>query len=404
MEVTSGAERQTLWWRLPPDDVARLSAAAHELSQLRSLEGVMAVVRKRARDLMHADGVTFVLREGEQVYYADEDAIGPLWKGRRFPARECISGWAIAHKETVVIPDIYADSRVPVEAYRPTFVKSLLMVPIRTEDPIGAIGSYWATHHEADDRERLLLEALAGFTAVAVANAQLYQEARDAVRAREDWIGIASHELRTPLTPMKLGFQGLRRALTRGVPPAELASRIDRAERNVDRLSVLVEQLLDYSRFAAGTLVLKPEAFDLAPLLLEVCERFRSDALGKAIPIDVRAPAQMLGSWDRVRVEELLTTLVSNAIKYGAGQPIEVELDRHQDAARVVVIDHGPGVRPQDQERIFQPFTRFEGTHQGVGLGLWLARKVAQAHGGTIEVTSDQGAGMRVTATLPSAP
>ncbi len=402
MATLSALEEPAAWWRLPPDDAARLVATAHELSELRTMDSVMAVVRKRARDLMHADGVTFVLREGEQVYYADEDAIGPLWKGRRFPASACISGWVVAHRETVAIRDIYADARVPVEAYRPTFVKSLLMVPIRAEDPIGAIGSYWATHHAADERERLLLETLAGFTAVAVANAQLYQEARDAARARDDWIGIASHELRTPLTPMKIQLQSIKRALARGVDPIKLAPRIDRAEKSVDRLSRLVEQILDYSRFASGRLELKPEPFDLVPLVVEVCDRFNGDAQRPGAPVEVNAPSTLPGRWDRLRVEQVLTNLVSNAVKYGAGRPVRVDLDRHGGGARLAVVDRGPGIRPEDHEAIFQPFSRLAESQQGVGLGLWFARTIVRAHGGTIEVTSSPGAGTSVTAILPS--
>src|SRR6266700_3258256 len=110
---------------LPAEDVVTLLDIAHELSHLRDLAGVMDVVRVRARELMHADGVTFVLREGDQVFYAEEDAIGPLWKGRRFPQSACVSGWAMLNRQSVAIRDVYQDERVPVTAYRPTFVKSL---------------------------------------------------------------------------------------------------------------------------------------------------------------------------------------------------------------------------------------------------------------------------------------
>src|SRR5258706_2837414 len=107
---------------LAADDTARLLAAVIELSHVREVDGVMAVVRRLARQLTGADGVTSVLREGDKVFYADEDAIGPLWKGQRFPATACISGWAINHREVVVIEDIYVDDRIPHDAYRPTFV------------------------------------------------------------------------------------------------------------------------------------------------------------------------------------------------------------------------------------------------------------------------------------------
>jgi len=110
----------------------RLVAAVQELSLARDLDGVMRVVRRVARELCGADGATFVLRDNGKCFYADEDAIEPLWKGRRFPMETCISGWAMLHREAVTIEDIYVDPRIPIDAYRPTFVKSLAMVPIRT--------------------------------------------------------------------------------------------------------------------------------------------------------------------------------------------------------------------------------------------------------------------------------
>lgn len=144
---------------LAADDTAILLSAVEELSQLRDLQGVMAVVRRHARTLTKADGVTFVLREGQQVFYADEDAIAPLWKGRRFPIDACVSGWAMLHRQVVAIADVYEDERVPITAYHPTFVKSMLMVPIGRQQPIGAIGAYWASKHQIDSRELTLLEA-----------------------------------------------------------------------------------------------------------------------------------------------------------------------------------------------------------------------------------------------------
>ena len=113
-----------------------------------------------ARELCGADGATFVLRDDDRCFYADEDAIAPLWKGKRFPMEACISGWVMIHREAVAIGDIYADARIPADAYRPTFVKSLAMVPIRTKAPIGAIGNYWASHHEVseDDEKRAVAD------------------------------------------------------------------------------------------------------------------------------------------------------------------------------------------------------------------------------------------------------
>jgi GAF domain-containing protein len=169
----------------------RLIQVVQELSAARSLERVQEIVRHAARELTSSDGATFVLRDSDQCHYADEDAIGPLWKGKRFPMRACISGWAMLNKQSVVIPDIYEDPRIPITAYRPTFVKSLAMMPIRAADPVGAIGVYWASHHEATAEELRLLEALANTTAVALENVRLYAQ----LTARIEELQRVNHEL-----------------------------------------------------------------------------------------------------------------------------------------------------------------------------------------------------------------
>jgi GAF domain-containing protein len=119
------------------------------------------LVRTTARTLIGADGVTFVLRDGDFCYYVEEDALGPLWKGQRFPVSQCVSGWVMTHGEPAVIPDIYEDARVPHDTYRHTFVRSMAMVPIGAGAPVGAIGAYWAAPHRATETEINLLVALA---------------------------------------------------------------------------------------------------------------------------------------------------------------------------------------------------------------------------------------------------
>lgn len=175
---------------MPYDDrefsktMKRLILTLQELSAAHHLPAIQRIVKRAAREIAGCDGVTFVLLEGSKCYYADEDAIAPLWKGQRFPLEACISGWVMQNGTPAVIRDIYADSRIPHDAYRPTFVKSLVMVPIRTTDPIGAIGSYWATEHEADEAEVATLQALADATSLALENAQLYAELSLLVRER----------------------------------------------------------------------------------------------------------------------------------------------------------------------------------------------------------------------------
>jgi putative two-component system response regulator len=169
-----------------------LISAIQRLSMARSVPEIQAIVRRTARRLSGADGATFVLREGDLCHYADENAIAPLWKGQRFPMSASISGWVMLNRQSVILPDIYADDRIGADAYRPTFVKSLLMVPIRKLDPIGAIGNYWAHHHEPSHREVTLLQALADSTAMAMENVRMIAELEAARRESLMRLAIAA--------------------------------------------------------------------------------------------------------------------------------------------------------------------------------------------------------------------
>lgn len=140
-----------------------ISHVVEKLSTAEDFSEVAAYVAQAARSLVGADGVTFVLREGGQCHYVEEDAIGPLWKGQRFPMSACISGWSMLNATTAIVPDVYADPRIPVAAYEPTFVRSLVMVPIGAE-PMGAIGAYWSTKRTFDSETLGLLELLARVT------------------------------------------------------------------------------------------------------------------------------------------------------------------------------------------------------------------------------------------------
>lgn len=168
--------------------LTHLVTVCEELSFARDMGMVMAVVRSAARKLTGADGATFVLldhrSEGDYCYYADEDAIGPLWKGNRFPVSSCISGWAMMNKATAVIGDIYKDPRIPVDLYEPTFVRSLVMAPIRKKDPLGAVGTYWKDRRQPTEEEVRILEALTDITAVTIELVKVYQGLEERVQER----------------------------------------------------------------------------------------------------------------------------------------------------------------------------------------------------------------------------
>jgi len=167
-----------------------------QLSLVRSITDVQSIVAKAARRLTGCDGATFVLRDGNKCFYADEDSISPLWKGQRFPLETCISGWSMLNHAPAVIPDIYSDPRIPHDAYRPTFVKSLVMVPIRTLDPVGAIGNYWSSPHNPTSEEVHLLQTLADSASIVMENINVYNELENRVRLRTSELEKALQQIR----------------------------------------------------------------------------------------------------------------------------------------------------------------------------------------------------------------
>lgn len=206
----------------------RLLQAVQELSMARSLDTIQRIVRTAARELTGCDGATFVLRDNGKCYYADEDAIAPLWKGNRFPMEICISGWAMLNREAAVIPDIYLDNRIPHAAYRPTFVKSLVMVPIRKLEPVGAIGNYWAHERQPTEQEVTLLQALADATSIAMENVQIYAELEQRVRDRTAELERAYEEIRqVSVTDVLTGVNN-RRGFYHLAEPGLAAARRDR--------------------------------------------------------------------------------------------------------------------------------------------------------------------------------
>lgn len=161
-----------------------LAAANERLATARSLHAVVVILRETARAIVGAEGIAVVIREADKCFYAAEDSAGPLWAGNRFPLDSCISGWAMQHRETVTISDVLIDPRIPQDAYRPTFVRSLAMAPIGTPEAIAAIGAYWSDVRDHDDATVARLEALARSAAIAIENARLLATISESDRQR----------------------------------------------------------------------------------------------------------------------------------------------------------------------------------------------------------------------------
>jgi len=387
-----------------------------QLALARDVDTVIASVRDASRRLTGADGVTFVLKEGSECFYADEDAIAPLWKGRRFPLAACISGWVMLRGEPVVIPDIYADHRIPHEAYRPTFVKSLVMVPVRTPDPVAAIGAYWARPHEATPDQVRTLQTLAQSAALALANAQLYRDLRTAlererdarhelelaVTSRDNFLTMLAHELRQPLAAGMAALSILR--APRGEAPLQRRA-VEVLGRQLTSMTGLVDDLLDASRIVRGQVPLARSAVDLRTVVQNAVETISSAIVERDHVLRLVLPAEPCAvEADARRVEQIIVNLLANAAKYTPpGGEIVVSVHQDRRGARVSVRDNGDGIDPSKLETIFQLFTRATaGREVGFGIGLAVARKLAEQHGGTLTACSQgRGAGSEFVLELP---
>jgi signal transduction histidine kinase len=242
-------------------------------------------------------------------------------------------------------------------------------------------------------------------------NARLYQDAREAIRVRDDFLSIAGHELKTPLTALQLYLEALGNAFEvvapddgpEGQGDGQLTRRLRDVERMVTRLGGLIDQLLDVSRLSAGRLVLDPETVDLAEVVREAVTQVEHEALRRGTAITVTTRDPVVGYWDRGRLNQVLSNLLSNAVKYGAGQPVVVELQAQGAEGVVAVRDYGIGIAVENQPRIFEKFERAAPARQfgGLGLGLWICREIVTAMKGSIDVSSAPGAGATFTVRLP---
>ena len=226
---------------------------------------------------------------------------------------------------------------------------------------------------------------------------------RESVRMRDEFLSTASHELRTPLTPLQLELDIVARSLVESGADEKLRSRVDRARRQTQRLIRLVENLLDVSQITTGQILLEFEDSDLSEIGRTGVDQVMSEAAVAGCDVTVNALAPVMGTWDRSRIEQVLANLLSNAIKYGAGKPIEVALTESDGLARLSVTDHGIGVAPENADRIFRRFERAASIrhYSGLGLGLYIARQIVEAHGGSLIVASQLGAGAMFTMLLP---
>lgn len=290
-------------------------------------------------------------------------------------------------------------------------VRSYLAVPVvsRSGEVIGGLFFGHPSPGVFTAREETLVAGLAAQVAVAMDNARLFQRAQEAIAARDTFLSIASHELRTPITSMKMQAQYMRKRIAAGdstaFEPERVTRLVEQTERSIGRLSRLVEDMLDISRIATGRLNIQLEPVDLAELARDVVERFRQQITEAGHALELHLTPGIVGRWDRDRLEQVVTNLLTNALKYAPGAPLKVTAQEVGTSALLEVEDRGPGIAPEFQHRIFERFERLVGASEvsGLGLGLHIARHIVEAHGGSLRVRSSVGEGASFIVELPIA-
>ncbi|MGA3114717.1 MAG: ATP-binding protein [Syntrophobacteraceae bacterium] len=428
MVLSGGAQQRPSSKFVPYNEaMEHLVEVVQQLSLARSLDAIMEIVRHAARELTGADGATFVLRDGDLCHYAQEDAISPLWKGQRFPMSACISGWAMLNRQAAVIGDIYADERIPTDAYRPTFVKSLVMVPIRSASPIGAIGTYWARKCQPPKEVVKVLQALADTTSVAMENLQLYQDLERRVGERtaelessneklriantklqmaneelgflnkelETFTGAVSHDLRAPVRRIATFSEMLGVRCDENLDEKS-KDYVQRIRLSADRISELIEDLLVLSR--ATLAPVKRDMVDMSGLAREIVQDLRSGDTERRAEFIIADGISANG--DRGLLRTALENLLGNAFKYSSKRVdalIEFGAMQEQDGRRVYFVkDNGAGFNMEEAEKLFTPFQRLHAAADfpGTGVGLATVQRIIRKHGGRIwaEAAVDSGA------------
>ncbi|MGE0615030.1 MAG: ATP-binding protein [Bacteriovoracia bacterium] len=380
-----------------------LTEVVERLSLASTLTAITQTVAEAARHLSGADGATFVLKDGDLCHYADEFAISPLWKGKRFPMEACISGWSMIHRQVVVIRDIYQDNRIPHDAYRPTFVKSLCMVPIRQESPLGAIGNYWAREYLPTAEEIKLLQILANSCAVALENLEL-RRAAETNHARELEVAMHSlaHDLRSPLFTMMGCADVLQMQLDSrlDVSQVDLFNSIQKTGRQATEQ---IEKMLMLFKVTNRRLEMAP--LNLTEMGQEICEDLRRQEPKRRVEFAIESGLRAFGDPHLVRVA--LENLLSNAFKYTRKQLTPaIELGRVQDKMvkpTFFVRDNGAGFDPQQAVKLFRPLARLHSDQEfsGTGLGLASVARIIELHGGKVRAEGQKALGATFYFELP---
>ena len=357
--------------------------------------------------------------EGTRLHWVSAPSLPVAYNIERDPLlvgpRNGSCGTAIYRRAQVIVTDIASDplwdtSRGVALSHG---LKACTSMPILDSkgDPLGTFAFYYREPREPSAYDLHLIEVSRDLASIAIERSRTFARLEEAVNARNMFLAVASHELKTPLTTLLLQTKALKRALREasGAPGVPLdvqktAPKIDNLDRQAVRLSRLIDELLDVSKLISGRMDLEHEPVDFVQIVREVTGQIVGAPQHDRAPVELHLEESVICEGDPFRIEQIVTNLLSNALKFSAGKPVEVSVARAGGAARLTVRDHGIGIAQEDQSRIFQQFERAVSVRDygGFGLGLWLTRQLVERMGGRITVESELGAGSTFTVDLPA--
>jgi len=382
----------------------RLLELTSDLAATFDLDTLLQRIVVAARELTDSEASSLLLYEKQTHSLYFEAATGALVSGvgqRAIPADNSIAGWVFTHGEPIVSQDVINDPRFyrEMDALTRFETQSILGVPLRTKDKVlGVIESVNKTEGIFTDEDVQILQTLAAQAAIAIENSQLFMQS--------DLIAEIVHELRTPLAALTAASHLLQRT---ELPEDQRTKLSQTILHEVQRLNDLTTDFLELSRLESGRVHFKREPVHLGGLAQESLEVVRAQAESKEIELETEFdPSLAPVHGDRKILKQLLLNLLTNAIKYSQpGGVVTVSLRSEGDEVLMEVRDTGRGISPEDQERLFQRFYRAvdgEDDVQGTGLGLVIAKRIAESHEGSISVESALGKGATFTVRLPVGP
>ena len=402
--------------KLATDKITRLQQITSSFSEALTPDQVFDIIVKQGFDALNAQaGVVYII--------SDDKAMLERKRSQGYD-QEIVARFKDNVEVNLPIPicevyrygkPIYLESKEVLLARYP-YLKSkidpraegLAVLPLSVgSEVLGVLAFSFHSMREFSADDRQFTMALARQCAQALHRSQLFADAKKAIQVRDEFLSIASHELKTPLTPLKLQLQSLGRQVAKGqfqnLPPEKLNKIIENSDRQISRLTILIEDLLDVSRITSGKLKLNREEFNLREMIDEVVKQYEEQLKKVESEIRIENVANVVGHLDKVRIEQVLINFLTNAEKYAPGKPIVISLQTSDDSATISVKDLGPGIAPEDQKRIFDRFERIKARDNigGLGLGLYISKQIIEAHGGHISVESEEGKGATFIAQIP---